>query len=160
MDVRRFGGGSWENPGRTAGWAAGCRTLLAGELGRDDAALLGCGNALVLLTEEDRVIVLGGFAVRVGVAGLLTGVEGLLEEPPGRVDAIEAEELAARIEGTAADVLADRTNDGPDVLGARFEEIIADRPVGVDGRTLALELDVDTRGTPAVLVGVDGLAAG
>lgn len=137
---------------------------------------------LALLTDDDLILALGGFAVRVGVAGLLTGVDALLEELPGRagatvvdgmdefpgrVDAIVAdgmEELAGRFEGTEVEELAGRADeivaDGPVELAERLEGIVENRPVGVDERTLVLVLDEETRGAPADLLGVDGLATG
>lgn len=88
IDVLKLGGGSCENSGRMAGCAAGCRTLLAGELGRDIAAVLDDGIGVALLTDDDLVTVMGGFVVRVGVAGLLTGVVALPKELTGRVGAV------------------------------------------------------------------------
>lgn len=139
------------------------------------------GIALALLTDDDLILAMGGFAVRVGVAGLLTGVEALLEELPGRVaatvvddmdefpgrvDAIVAdgiEELAGRFEGIEVEALPGRVDeivaDGPVELAERFAGIVEDRPVGVDGRTLVLVLDEEAR-TPDDLLGVDGLATG
>lgn len=137
---------------------------------------------VALLTDDDLILARGGFAVRVGVAGLLTGVEALLEELPGRVGATVAddmdefpgrvdeivadgmEELAGRFEGIEVEALPGRVDeivaDGPVELAERFAGIVEDRPVGVDGRTLVLVLDEEARGTPDDLLGVDGLATG
>lgn len=108
---------------------------MAGELGRDDAALLD-GSELALFTDDDLTDVLGGLLVRVGVGSLLTGVDGL-EKLVGRVDGIVARPVGVDgrifvLPGAPADLV------GVEGLARGCE-------TGVEGRAMTLELGVDDR---------------
>lgn len=110
---------------------AGCRALVAGELGRIEETFLD-GNELILFTYDDFNDAMDGSFTRVGVAGLLIGVEGLVE-------------LTRRLDGVAARLVGvdERTLalDAADLLGveglAMGREIGVVERDGVDGRVPA-----------------------